>query len=131
MERAEDLLGRRRDIFEWYRTTMAGINGIALNRRAAWAEPAYWMVCVEFEGIDATGRDTLIEQLGEEKVDTRPYFYPMSDMPYFVTAATPVAHDVYRRGINLPTYYDMTQGDVEEIVRRLLKVWSAFNPSGA
>ena len=68
-------------------------------------------------------RDAFIAALRQRGVDARPYFYPMSAMPYFEDADTPVAHEVFAKGINLPTYYDLTEEDVCEISRTVSSVW--------
>ena len=56
-----------------------------------------------------------MQQLRKLGVDTRPFFYPMSEMPYFTAADTPVAHAISVRGLNLPTYIDLTVDDVRSI----------------
>jgi len=126
LDRAEELLGRRVEIFGWYTEFLAGAEGLTLNKPAAWAESAYWMVCAEFDPITESQRDALILALRERGVDTRPYFYPTSDMPYYQSAATPIAHKVYARGLNLPTYFELTRDDVREISAVVREVWRAM-----
>jgi perosamine synthetase len=57
----------------------------------------------------------LMRKLRDVGVDSRPYFYPISDMPMYDRATTPIAHDVSQRGINLPSYTDLSEADVEQI----------------
>ena len=68
-------------------------------------------------------KDFMLE-LKKRGVDSRPFFYPMSDMPYLNEQVnTPVTHEVYKRGINLPTYFDLTEEQVKfvcETVKTLL-----------
>lgn len=123
MARSAELLRKRAEIFAWYTERLAGVKGISLNRRAPWAEPSYWLICAEFDTLDEAMRATLMSRLADAGVDTRPYFYPMSDMPYFERADTPVTHEIYARGINLPTYFDLTANDVEVICREVRRVW--------
>jgi perosamine synthetase len=125
--RSAELLRKRAEIFGWYVEQLKGINGISLNRRAPWAEPCYWMVCAEFDQLDEAKRETLMRRLAEAGVDTRPYFYPMSDMPYFEKADTPVAHELYARGITLPTYFDLTKDDVSVICWTVRRIWSELS----
>jgi perosamine synthetase len=127
LERAEELLGARGQIIEWYRRELRDVEGVTLNRRMPWAKPCYWMVCAEFDGIDAEGRARLMANLKTRGVDSRPYFYPMSDMPYLEQAPTPVAHDVAQRGLNLPTYFDLTETDVAAICAIVREEWQAFD----
>jgi perosamine synthetase len=125
--RADELLARRSDIYNWYANYLEGVKGLALNRRTPWAEPCYWMICAEFSPITEVRRDLLMQMLRERGVDSRPYFYPMSDMPYFTSAATPVAHTVYARGINLPTFFDLGEEDVCAITGVLKDVWAELS----
>lgn len=115
LERADELLGARQDLCTWYRQALAGLRGVRLNRASPWAKPSYWMICAEFEGFDDRRRTEFMSRLKKCGVDTRPYFYPMSDMPYFTRADTPVAHDISPRGIKLPTYVGLSRSDVATI----------------
>ena len=126
LERSEELLGARSKIFEWYRQELGALDGVVLNRASAWAKPCYWMVCAEFHLLDEDRRALLMARMKERGVDSRPYFYPMSEMPYFARAETPVAHEVSRRGINLPTYVGLSQADVTAISRVVREEWLAL-----
>ena len=82
------------------------------------------MVCAEFDGLDEDSREKFMSALKREGVDSRPYFYPMSEMPFFTPADTPVAHEVHSRGINLPTYFDLSERNVQTICSAVLSAWS-------
>jgi perosamine synthetase len=114
-EQLEGFLKARRELFAGYSHRLSGIPGISLNRTRPNAENAFWMVCVEIEGISREERDKLIERFKADGVDTRPYFYPMSMMPYLDEADTPVSHSVSARGLNLPSAADYKADDLDEI----------------
>ncbi|MER8548321.1 DegT/DnrJ/EryC1/StrS family aminotransferase [Mesorhizobium sp. M1169] len=119
-EQLESFLKRRRMLFSGYQSRLFGVNGIQLNRTLPNATNAYWMVCLEVEGMNREARDDLIVRLRRDGVDTRPYFFPMSDMPYLDDADTPVSHAASARGINLPTSADYTSSDLDEICSVLI-----------
>ena len=119
LERAGELLEGRAEICRWYGEELSGVPGMTVNRKSPWATPVRWLMCAEIEGLDEAQRDDLIQRLRGRGIDTRPYFYPMSDMPYFKPAATPVAHKVSLSGINLPTYVGLTREDIAAISRVL------------
>ena len=123
LRRVDKLLAMRGRVYAWYSEALVG-SGITLNRRSMWATPSYWMVCVEIDGLDVPRRENLMSILSNRGIDTRPYFYPMSEMPYFTQANTPVAHALYARGLNLPTYVQLAQEDVAEICHVLLETLS-------
>lgn len=115
LERIDEFLSKRRKIMGWYRDRLSTQTQLRLNRDASWAKNAYWMVCVEVEDLNVVLRQSLMAALRELGVDSRPYFYPVSDMPVYPDADTPVAHHHSRIGINLPTYFDLSEQDVNQV----------------
>ena len=115
LERVKDIIQKKQEICSWYLKKLAGIDGIRLNYKADWAQPVYWMICIELVHGDIELRDKLMKELGERGVDSRPYFYPMSDMPMYSSAETPKTHHISKIGLNLPSYYDLQQREVDEI----------------
>jgi perosamine synthetase len=57
-----------------------------------------------------------------EEVDTRPFFYPISQFPMFTEQDTPVAHHVAEQGINLPSGLMLTKKQVDFVCSKVKKV---------
>lgn len=124
-ERIDELLAKKKEIFEWYKEGLQNIQGIRLNHQAPWAKNVYWMVCLEFYAYSETQRDELIQKLKAKDIDSRPYFYPISDMPMYDRSNTKITHKVYQRGLNLPSYFDITKEEVEyvcETIKQEIKI---------
>lgn len=122
-ERIDEILAKKNEVFEWYKQGLKDIDAVKLNYQAPWAKNVYWMVCLEFDGYIENQRNALIEKLKTQGIDSRPYFYPLSDMPMYDTAHTPITHKVYQKGINLPSYFDISKKQVHyicEAIKRLL-----------
>jgi perosamine synthetase len=119
LERIEELLNKKREIFKWYKEYLKDIPNIKLNFQKNEYKNVYWMICLEIMGYDENKRDDLMKKLKEKGIDSRPYFYPISDMPMYKKADTPIAHKVYQRGINLPSYYKLMKENVEYICKNL------------
>ncbi len=117
MERIDEFLAKRRQVMDWYRNRLGHHPSLRLNYQAPGTKNVYWMVCLEVAGITENDRAIFMARLRESGVDSRPYFYPVSDMPMYERAETPVAHEVSVRGINLPSYTDLSETDVDEICR--------------
>ncbi len=116
LEQAKELLAKRRAVFEGYKERLADLPELRVNREMPGVTNSFWMVCAEIDGLNAENRDQLCLELRARGVDTRPYFYPMSDMPYLPGPAdTPIAHAAAARGFNLPTYIDLSESDLDEI----------------
>ena len=65
-------------------------------------------------------RDSLIAKMKFDKIDTRPFFYPLSSLPMFDSVPdNTVAYSLYARGINLPSYHDMSRDEVAVVVSSL------------
>jgi perosamine synthetase len=62
-------------------------------------------------------RDDVRAHLENNGVETRPVFYPAHTMPMYSRQFQrhPTAEDIGWRGINIPSYPDLTQDDVAEI----------------
>jgi perosamine synthetase len=114
-ERIDELLDKKKEIFEWYQKELKDIKGIKLNYQASWAKNVYWMVCLELDGFTENQRDEFIQKLKVKNIDSRPYFYPVSDMPVYKDSNTPITHKVYQKGLNLPSYFDITKEQVDYV----------------
>jgi perosamine synthetase len=113
LERIDSFIQKRDDILGWYEQELDR----SLNPSAPRALPVNWMVC--FETPD---RARLMERLKTAGIDSRPYFYPMSDMPMYKHADTPIAHSRSLLGVNLPTYVDLEESDVKYICNVIKEV---------
>jgi len=126
MEQLDGFLDRRRALFDQYAHRLAGLEGIRLNRELAGYTNSFWMICLEIDDIGADSRDKMALAMRAKGVDTRPYFYPMSDMPYLDNADTPVAHRISAQGLNLPTYLQLSDADVDHICNVVRSVISEY-----
>jgi perosamine synthetase len=116
LEQIDDFLEMRRLLFSGYAERLSDVPGLRLNREKVGTTNSYWMICAEIEGAEAKTRDRFCAGLRNHGVDTRPYFYPMSEMPYIHEPAdTPVAHRLSACGFNLPTYLSLTAADLDVI----------------
>lgn len=122
MERIDELLERKRQIFHTYHRLLSGHPGLRLNYEAPWAKNVYWMVCLEIDGFNGQRRDAFMQQLKQRGIDSRPYFYPVSDMPMYADADTPVAHELHQRGMNLPSYYDLDDASIKYICENIVTI---------
>ena len=125
LERINEILEKKTAIYSIYERELGGVKGIRLNPSASWAKNVYWMVCLEIDGFTEEKRDAFMTKLKEFKIDSRPYFYPVSYMPmYDENTVGEVTKKVYQCGINIPSYFDLGEDEVIEIaqtIKNLLK----------
>ncbi|MEZ4938242.1 MAG: DegT/DnrJ/EryC1/StrS family aminotransferase [Crocinitomicaceae bacterium] len=118
-DRFDEILNKKKEIFNWYREGLKGIEGIKLNSQLPGYTNVYWMVCLEIMNYSEKERDALLVKMRELGIDSRPYFYPISDMPMYAKANTPISHKVAQRGLNLPSYFDLTKDEVLYICEQI------------
>ncbi|MCG3211122.1 MAG: GDP-perosamine synthase [Anaerolineae bacterium] len=116
LEKIDDLLAIRRNNAAHYNRRLADIPGLTLPPQAGWAENVYWMYSVIVEDEFGLGRDELRDRLRAAGIDTRPFFYPVHTLPMYNTGQSlPVAEDLGRRGINLPSGATLTPEQIDYI----------------
>ena len=113
------LLANKKRIFTTYKQNLSDDPRCKVNYEAPWAKNVYWMVCLEVNNYDEDERDKLILRLRQENIDSRPYFYPVSDMPMYEKEIRQLHSKVYKRGINLPSYCNLQNDTIEYICKKL------------
>lgn len=117
MESIDVMLERRRQIFAQYCNAIETSDNVRLNHTANYARNVYWMICLEDDAFDDHTRSVFMQRLRENGIDTRPYFYPMTQMPMYKTTTPPVAARKSAIGINLPTYHDISPEEIERVAK--------------
>ena len=124
LERHEQILARRRKLFDEYRKQLEGIAGIGFQPIARWAEAAPWLFCITVDEKEyGRSRDELTMLLKDNGVDTRPFFIPLHRLPPFREGSIrrqenlPVTDQLGSAGINLPTYNGIPKGHIEYIAQ--------------
>jgi len=117
LERLEDLVARKREVFGWYREELGDETGVTLNAEPESTLNSYWMVTVILgEGLG--DKLDLMRHLDERNIDSRPFFHPLSALPAYQGtppaqhAHTPIAHSLGQRGLNLPSALSLTRSQV-------------------
>ena len=92
---------------------------IQLNYSAPWAVNIYWLICLQIEDFCEEDRNNLINTLGIQGIETRPYFYLVSRMPmyqnYAQSNSNAISYQVSVQGINLPSYFDLSNKEIDHI----------------
>lgn len=125
LKKINKLVEKRRKIASWYLEFLKDYGElIQFPVEKNYAKNVYWLFSIVFKDKVKKTRDKIIESLEKKGVETRPFFYPIYDMPpykKYVNKALPVTEKIALRGINLPTYFDLRKDDVREICDSLIK----------
>jgi perosamine synthetase len=114
---------KKRKIAEWYSEGLKELEEkelIKLHSEMRWAKGVYWMYSILIEDKFGMSRDDLIKILEEREIETRSFFYPIHVMPpYKNEERFPVAEELARKGINLPSGVALTKNEIKQIVRHI------------
>jgi perosamine synthetase len=123
MERIEVFIEHKRWLAQRYNQLLADVPGIVLPPEASWAKSVYWMYSILLEDKFPMDRDTFMSRLKEQGIDSRPFFYPVHSLPPYQSTGGhfPVAEDISRRGINLPSGMNMQEEDVIRVAEEIRK----------
>ena len=119
-ERIEELIARKRQIFDWYEQELSGVEGVTLNYEAPETKNSYWMVTVIIDEKFGIEKDRLVELMGRKSIDCCPVFRPLSLLPAYenlegaqmARQRNRVSYRISPYGINLPCALNMTDEEV-------------------
>lgn len=113
LERINELITKKEEIFEWYYERLKDINGIRLNKQNSENEKSiFWMSSIILEKNFRLTRDELINSLREKGIDSRPFFPQISSFRMFKNYNNPTTKHISLCGINLPSGHDRTQEEI-------------------
>jgi perosamine synthetase len=135
LERVDELVDRKRQIFEWYRDELADWNGGWLTPDIDGLFNSYWMVTLILEAGLGIKKETLVMSLRDRGIDVRPFFYPLSAIPAFYNtqqaelarSRNKASYSISPFGINLPSALSLTHQDVKTVCLVLRDVVTALS----
>ena len=120
-ERIEYAVERKRSIARRYLERLAGFEHVTLPVERPWAKNVYWMFAILVNDSFGMTKERVMAGLKAKGVDTRSFFYPMSQQPALkgddprvpdLRGRWPVSDDLARRGLYLPSGIGLTDEQV-------------------
>ncbi|AGZ53623.1 DegT/DnrJ/EryC1/StrS family aminotransferase [Mycobacterium kansasii] len=118
VERIDDLISRKREIFRAYQGGLAGVPGVSMNSEPTGTQNGFWMPTVVFEESTGVTTERLTATFAAENIDARVFFHPLSTTPPF--AGSPGgkwAGNISDRAINVPSFHDITEIEQRRVVQ--------------
>ncbi len=115
MEVIDKRVAKKREIFNWYREFLDGVDGITFMPELKNSIGNRWLSAILFENIDYK---KIIKALESKNVEARPLFKPMHLQPLFKDAKSylnGVSEELFKKGLCLASSTTMTKDDVEMI----------------
>jgi perosamine synthetase len=130
LERVDELVERKREIFSWYAARLGDRGDLTLNHDSEVMRSSFWMITVLASPDSGHTKQTLMTRLDEQNIDSRPFFNPLSTLPAYrghpsaegSSLRNPVGHDISPFGINLPSGLQLSEEDVDYVCRELVKI---------
>lgn len=122
MERINELVARKREIFKYYSDNLSKIPGVAMNPEKEGTVNGFWMPTAIFAEETGITRDRLLAKFKAENIDGRVFFHPLSSLPMFRPIKSNLySYDLPSRAINLPSYHDLSIGEQDRVIDVIAK----------
>ena len=123
LERIDELIAHKREIFDWYREELSDIEGLTMNPEPGTTRNSYWMVTVVLSNALGVERDCLVKAMDKKAIDCRPFFHPLSSLPAYQHSdqarqaqdRNKVSYDICPRALNLPSALNLTRDQAKYV----------------
>eukprot|EP00415_Alexandrium_ostenfeldii_P003158 UN3158 len=134
LEHLDAAVVRKREVGRLYNELLQGCQGLALppDMDARGESNIYWVYGVEVPPGLPFDAEEVMKRLAEQKVGTRPFFWPMHEQPVFQQmglfkgCSFPVAERIARRGFYIPSGLALSDNDCREVAQRVRRVMEAL-----
>ena len=80
----------------------------------------YWLPNIMINEDVKFDRENLLDALANDNIDARVFFWPLSMLPMFEDKPqNVVSYSIYKRAINLPSYHDMTESEMDRVIKKV------------
>lgn len=118
LERLDELVQARRRNALYYTERLRG--SVEVPEQRDYAESVYWMYGIRVASEEV--RDGLMRFLAQHDIETRTFFFPMCWQPIYKAAEPfPVAEDLGRRGLYLPSSSHLSDREKDTVIRFVLE----------
>lgn len=122
LERVEELVDKKREIFSWYFSELNSIPGVIFNFENSHTKNSYWMTTAVFNEEIGITKEDIIAESEKYNISLRPFFYPLSSLPAYSNKDVNkfkknnvIAYRTSPYGINLPSYLNIEYKDVKYV----------------
>jgi perosamine synthetase len=114
LERLDELIAARQRNYAYYCERLGDL--VEFLAQKSYATSVSWMCGLLTRDLEE--RDGLMAFLERNQIETRTFFFPMHQQPVYKSReAFPVAEDLSRRGLYLPSSSHLTEEQLDSVVR--------------
>jgi perosamine synthetase len=123
VERIDELVARKRQIFSWYYERLKEIPSFKLIKEKEGCFSNYCYPSMLLEESVKADRDEVLVRLRDYNIHCRPGFPRMSTFPVFEARyPNPVSEMVERRGISLASAANLLEEDIDFVCKKLIEI---------
>lgn len=127
-ERIDEMVERRRNNAAFYNSLLRDVPGLTLPVERPGVRNVYWMYGILVGKEFGVRRDALMKRLKETGIESRTFFIPMNQQPVLKKMGIiskerhPVAEDISKRGLYLPSGSGLTRKEIEYVCECVRKI---------
>ncbi len=130
-ERLTEIVEARRRVWGWYGDRLKSVPGLQLPAEAPDCKNVFWMYAVRTGSAFGCEAHALRMRLAQRGIETRAFFAPMHLQPIYAARfhgqRFPVAEELCRTGLYLPTHENLSKTDVDWIGQQIEDVHRKVN----
>jgi perosamine synthetase len=117
MERINELITRKQAILKTYRDRLEKTTVVAMNPEPEGTTICAWMPTAVFASNSRVRRELIVKHFNSANIDARVFFWPLSScLSVKCDSFNSISFDISQRSINLPSYHDMNEADLERVI---------------
>ena len=128
LEVLSDRVSRKREIFDFYKRELSDIKEISFLEESPGSFSNYWLITILLDKKSTIDREQLRLHLESDNIESRPLWKPMHLQPFFNDCKSyinGVSEDLFNRGICLPSGTNMSNKDLNRIVKNIKELYEA------
>jgi perosamine synthetase len=118
LSRVDELVVRKQQILDYYKSALLPNERMTMNPVQKNVKNGAWMPNLVFTQGSGINREKIMPHFRSRGIDARPFFWPLSSFQHFKLKIqdNPISHSVASRSVNLPSFHDITNEQLDYVV---------------
>ena len=131
LEQLGTFVDRKREIGAMYHHAFSAIEGISLSPVSTdYADNIYWVNGLVIDKDHHLNAEDAMKKMGDAKIGTRPFFYPMhlqpvfKNMGLFLNESYPVSEHMAEKGFYVPSGLGLADEDIQTVIEKVKNIFA-------
>jgi len=113
LNKIDKIMSLKKKLYHQYKSKLE--NKVRFLKELDGTKPSYWMTPIIFES--QVQKQKVENKLKENSIETRPFFTPIDQLPFYEKSRCKSANGIYKLGILLPSYPNLSDVDQSKICK--------------